>query len=91
MDMLLDETGDLDFSNGDFVIGDSNQQNVGLILKSFMGSFKEYPFIGFGLQKYLKSTVTPVRFKRELKIQLNYDGYDNPNIEFSNGQLKIDI
>lgn len=91
IDVLLDEDNDLAFSNGDLLQDESSSQNVDLILNSFSGAFKPFPFVGFGLLKYLKTDTSEARFKRELKIQLNYDGYNNPSISYRNGVLEIDI
>ena len=93
MDILLDDTGDLLIENGDFVVGDSNQQHVESILLSQKGEFKEFPLVGFGIVNYIKSDTPEVKFKRDLKIQLEYDGFNNAKIDLSNGfeNLKIEI
>ncbi len=48
-DILLDEDGDLLIVNGDFVIGESIDQEVGLILQSNKGEYKEFPTFGLNL------------------------------------------
>lgn len=92
-DILLDDTGDLKIENGDFVIGESDLQNVELIVESFKGEFKEFPNIGFGLLKYLKSDISETEFKRDLKVELEKDNYRNPIVDLSEGfgKLKIDV
>ncbi|MCT4698087.1 hypothetical protein [Tenacibaculum haliotis] len=93
VDFLLDENGDLAIENGDFVLGETDQQNVELLLFSNKGEFKEFPLVGFGAINYIKSNVSEIEFKRDLKIQLEYIGYDNPIIDLSNGfeALKIEV
>ena len=90
-DIQLTDNNDLDFSLGDLKIDQSDTQHVSLIVDSFPGFFKENPIVGFGVSKYLKSGVTPTRFKSQLKIQLGYDGYTNPAIRFNQGKLNIEI
>lgn len=93
-DILLDNTGDLDFHNGDFETGQSDQQHIEHILDTQKGEYKAFPLIGFGIINYLKRT-TKIKsdFKRDLKIQLEYDNYQNPIIDLSNGfeNLKIEV
>ncbi|MBR4137840.1 MAG: hypothetical protein IKU05_05455 [Bacteroidales bacterium] len=91
-DLTLDtETGDLVFTNGDLAIGDSDEQNALLILDAEKGEYKEYPQVGVGLRKYLKSTGREREIRREIAVQLGLDGYDNANIETDNGTIKIEI
>ncbi|CAA0153108.1 hypothetical protein [Tenacibaculum maritimum] len=92
-DLLLDENGDLAIVDGDFVIGESDQQNVEILLVSNKGEFKEFPLVGFGAINYIKSNVSEIEFKRDLKLQLEYIGYNNPKIDLSEGfeNLKIEV
>lgn len=92
-DILKDDENKLIFTDGDFTIGTSDQQHVGDIFLSHPGEFKEFPVVGFGAVKYLKTRITEDEFKRDLKIQLQYDGYQNAGIDTSNGiaKLKIEI
>lgn len=90
-DILTDDEGDLLFIDGDIVIGQSDQQHVLDIMDMQPGELKEFPLLGFGAINYLKRTITEAEFKRDLKIQLNYDGYDNPVIDTSNGIQNLNI
>lgn len=93
-DILLNNANDdLLIENGDFVIGDSDKQNVKLIVDSFKGEFKEFPLVGFGAIGYVKTNTSEMKFKRDLKIQLENDNYLNPKIDVSEGfeKLKIEI
>ncbi|PWA05481.1 hypothetical protein, partial [Flavobacterium laiguense] len=55
------------------------------------GEFKEFPLAGFGAINYIKRTITADEFKRDLKIQLNYDGYANATIDTSQGIENLNI
>jgi len=90
-DILRDENGALAFADGDFVIGQSDQQHVEDILDLQPGEIKEFPVIGFGAINYIKRTITVDEFKRDLKVQLNMDGYSNPVIDTSNGIENLNI
>jgi hypothetical protein len=92
-DFLRDENGSLAFANGDFATGQSDQQHVEDIFDLQAGELKEFPMAGFGAINYIKRTITAAAFKRDLKIQLNYDGYNDATIDTSNGleNLKIEI
>ena len=92
-DLLKDLSGEIIIENGDFVFGDSDQQHVEDIFMCNQGEFKEWPLLGFGAIGYIKSTITDEEFKRDLKIQLDYDDYTAVNIDTSNGfeNLKIEI
>ncbi len=92
-DILLDENKDLKIdANGDFAVGESDNQNIELIIESFMGEFKQFPALGFGIEKKIKSDTSINDILRDLKVQLGYDNYSDVNIEIDkiNGQLKID-
>lgn len=92
-DILKDDNGGLAFANGDFAIGQSDQQHVEDLLDLQVGEIKEFPLAGFGAINYIKKTVSAAEFKRDLKIYLNMDGYANPVIDVSKGieNLRIEI
>lgn len=92
-DILRDDLGALAFSDGDFQVGQSDQQHVEDIFDLQPGELKEFPLAGFGAINYIKRTITADEFKRDLKIQLNYDGYNNVVIDTSKGieNLRIEI
>ncbi len=90
-DILLDQNNDLAIQNGDFVVGLSDPQHVDLILQTNPGEWKEFPQVGFGVKGYLKSVENTVKFKRNLRIQLNFDGYINPRIDLSKGYKNLEI
>ncbi|SNA83426.1 conserved hypothetical protein [Flavobacterium psychrophilum] len=80
-DILLDTNFDLLIENGDFVIGDSDQQHVNCVFLAHQGEYKEFPKIGFGASNYLKkSKATKEKFIYDLTKQLKYDGYTEAEI-----------
>ena len=79
-DFLLDEDGDLLIQNGDFVVGNSDNQNVEDIISSFAGEWKELPFVGVGLIQYLKSQ-DGQKATNIIKTQLQADGFDVKSVQ----------
>lgn len=84
---------DLLIENGDFVMGDSDIQHIDHIITAQPGEYKETPQLGFGVINYLKSNTTKTKFKRDLRVQLNFDGYESPNIDLEEGfkNLKVEV
>ncbi|MEE9408122.1 MAG: hypothetical protein V3V28_08615 [Polaribacter sp.] len=90
-DIALDENGDLKIVDGDFVIEESDQQHVIDVFNSSAGEFKEFPLVGFGAIKYLKGIKKENEFKRDLIVQLQNVGYENPTIDLSEGFENLNI
>lgn len=84
-DFLLDEDGDLKIVDGDFVTGDSDAQNVRLILIHTKGSFKQSPLLGVGLVAELNGLIDG-SVERRIMLNLQADGYKVKSIK-SNGEL----
>ena len=74
-DIRIDEQFNLQISAGDFVVSESDQDHINIILNSFVGSYKEFPLVGFGLIAYQSSPVNQQVLARGITIQLNADGY----------------
>jgi hypothetical protein len=91
-DFGLDKNNDLLFSNGDFVIIESDQQHIADTINSYVGWWKEFPIDGVGIGYYQNSAGGAQQLARKIKIELEKDGYkvDNPVIEFgTDGKLNI--
>jgi phage baseplate assembly protein W len=73
-DILLDENDDVRIENGDFVIGDSLDQEVGLILRMNKGELKEDPVMGCDLIRLINSNTSEAELKQIIKLQLARDG-----------------
>ena len=90
-DILLKDF-DLAFENGDFEAGPSDQQHIEAIFIAHPGSFKEWPLLGFGANKNLnKRKLSTAEFMRDMKVQLSYDGYEDPEIDLKKGIDKLTI
>jgi hypothetical protein len=74
-DILLDENKKLLVRNGDFVIGESDQQHIELILSTNPNDWKENPVVGAALIKSLGGNINGF-VKRNVTVQLEADGYE---------------
>lgn len=87
-DYLFDT--DLQIENGDFVIGESDNQHVRHILTSDKGEYKSNPEIGVGIIQMLNDEVID-DFLIDAKKNLEYDGMTVNNISFlQDGKLNVD-
>ncbi|MBB4807464.1 hypothetical protein HNP38_002770 [Chryseobacterium defluvii] len=77
IDILLNEENDISIVNGDFKIGESEQQEIESILIAFKGEFKNTPLLGAEIPRMLKARNTRQGITREIGEQLKYDGFRN--------------
>jgi len=83
-DYLLDESNDLLIQNGDFVVGDSNEQHIADIGLDSPGDWRLDPTVGFNAVRYRNVDATKKQqFVSEFRTQLANDGYSNINIDVS--------
>lgn len=75
-------TDDLVISNGDFAIGNSDNQHVKHILIASKGEYKSAPEVGVGIENML-NTEEPNEFLIDAKRNLQYDGMKVSNIAFT--------
>ena len=73
-DILLNDTGDLKVVNGDFVIDESLDQEIGMILQSNKGEYKEFPAFGLDLIRKLKGNISQAELDQILKTEFKKDG-----------------
>ncbi|GAA4271625.1 hypothetical protein U6A24_13650 [Aquimarina gracilis] len=75
-DFLIEE--DIIIEEGDFKIGESDQQHISHILLAQKGEYKEHPLLGVGIERYLKgdNTINRLRLEAEVEKQLTYDGFN---------------
>jgi len=86
------ENNDISFLNGDMFIAESDEQHIIDIINAFQGWWKEYPFLGVGLMKYMKSNTSAQEVNKNVKSQLQSDGYtlNSPYVNLTtSGQLTI--
>lgn len=88
IDILDNENGDLLIRNGDIVLGDGGQQHIQDILMAQKGHYSQSPAVGVGIESWLKGNSDLLR--REIRLQLENDGFNVKQIIINNGEINID-
>jgi len=88
-DILLSDS-DLMTRDGDFVIDNSDLQNIYLIIRLHPGNIKQYPLIGVGEERFLNGTVDG-NLRRELQLQLESDGYRPRKLSINGAQIDVEL
>lgn len=99
--IVIGEDGDLKIQikrdeNGKIISGmvidETDYQNVDFLVIANKGEFKEYPTLGVGVEKFLKSTGKQKELRREIAVQLETDGYKTRDVKVSNtGIIEINV
>lgn len=76
-DILLQTDYDLAIEDGDFVVGESDNQHIELIINTATGAWKQTPTLGVGIIKYSGSSGQIGRLRTEINVNLKADGYAN--------------
>lgn len=79
-DILIDENNKIQILNGDFSIGESELQEVIIILQLRQGELKSDPILGANIQHFIKSKYDRVAIEKRVKINLERDGKMPENI-----------
>lgn len=80
-DILLDQDNDLQIMNGDFIIGESLMQEVGIILQMNQGELKSDPLIGANLTTRIRGVKDNLKLQRHIETQLEMDDKDYDEIK----------
>ena len=80
-DILLTAENDLQIVNGEFVIGDSFMQEVGIILQMSQGELKSDPLIGANLTTKIRGVQNDAKIRRLIETQMELDGKDYEDIK----------
>lgn len=88
-DILLDANSDLIIKDGDLFLGDSLDQEVGLILTLNQGGWKSSPFLGPNLTS-LMNTTNKELVKRRIKLNLELDNKQVGVIKYDGVSINID-
>jgi hypothetical protein len=91
-DILLDENGNYKVASGDFVVNESDDQHVELLLITPKGGIRRSPAVGVGITRYYKKQSTDLKdFEREATVNLQADGYKATNMTIdANGEFALD-
>ena len=72
-DIVLDENNDILIQNGDFAIGESTWQEVGIILKMNQGELKSDPVLGASLVRKMKANANKLDIEQAVRLHLARD------------------
>lgn len=87
-DIILNtDTNDLLIQNGDFVIGESSQQEANLIINTFLGNWFQYPGVGVGIINYLAGNTPASVIEQLIQTQLETDGFVVESISINGSTL----
>lgn len=73
-DFILDDSGEMIVRNGDFHVGESLTQELGLLLLTNKGEIRWDPLCGCDLIRRMNSTVRRSELEREVRLQVERDG-----------------
>lgn len=93
-DLIVDDSCDLIFKDGDFYIDSSDQQHVQFIMKARYGQFRQFPLVGVGIETYQNGSINTQALKREIRTQLEADNYNVRQLLVGydqTGQLTVSI
>lgn len=89
-DILLNNDFDFELENGDIAIGESDNQDVDLMLYSNQGEWKNQPLFGANVQDYILSTKLQ-GLKKHIKSQLKADGKSAKKMNINNSSIDIQL
>lgn len=93
-DIITNSNGSLSFANGDFYLGNSDEQHISHICIAEKGNYRQHPLVGVGIARWIGSPNTSERMvalQQRIRLQLSYDGYKVNRIDLSGGIEKINI
>lgn len=88
-----DQDGDLQIKWGTFVHGDTQSQEIGIILTSAKGQWKQSPLVGVDLIKWLNAPFSRKQanaLEREIEIQLQYDAFKTYDTAVTENNLIVE-
>lgn len=83
-DLVLDLNNDLIIENGDWYIGQSDDQNIEAILLAEKGQFYETVLLGYGIRKKLNSPFNKLTERKLIRENLKKDNYNVKILNIAN-------
>ena len=88
MDDLLLNDFDLEFENGDLVIGNSKDQSVQMLLLSAQGEWKEHPEAGADIRRAQNGVIDQF-LERNIRVQLEADNFNLDKLTIDENGFQI--
>lgn len=89
-DILLNNDNELQFFNGDFLVGNSDNQHVQTIIEANKGNFLETPTLGVGIVEYKSSNISAAELEKRVRIELQKDGYKLDRVTINGFNIQIE-
>lgn len=89
-DILLDENNDLLIKNGDFAVGESEEQEIKMILQAVKNDYKQFPELGVDLVRQINKSGSERTLKQLIKLNLRADNKEYNKITIKNGEIVIE-
>ena len=86
-DLLLTDF-DLEFENGDLVIGDSKNQAIEMLLISAQGEWKEHPEAGADIRRAQNGVIDQF-LERTIRVQLASDNFNLDKLTIDENGFQI--
>lgn len=80
-DILLDEDNDMMINGGDLAVGDSDLQEVALLLGLSQGELKKDPVLGPGLTRKANAPMNMNKLQQLVRKHLERDGKDYDEVK----------
>jgi hypothetical protein len=80
-DIQLNADNDLKIINGDFLIDQSDMQEVGIILQMNQGELKSDPLMGANITNRIRGVYDQLKLQRHIETQLEMDAKDYDSIK----------
>lgn len=74
-DITLQDNEDFIFENGDFRVGESDEQHIRHLHKADIGQYRVSPDVGIGYYRRLNGPFYAARYENIIRKQLEIDGY----------------
>ena len=88
MDDLLLNDFDLEFENGDLVIGNSKNQSIEMLMLSAQGEWKEYPEAGADIRRSQNGVIDQF-LERNIRVQLEADNFNLDKLTIDENGFQI--
>lgn len=90
-DLIFDTNDDLTITDGDFFIGQSDDQNIETILVAEKGQFYSSPLLGYGIYKRIMGPFRKNVERKAIREELRKDNYNVVVLEINeNFEITVD-
>lgn len=87
-DILLNDVYEFEIENGDFKTGESQAQDVRLLMDTSKGDWTENDQVGIGLIRWTNGNLD-ARLEREIQLQFDAAGFTDLSIDIENQTIFI--